>query len=112
MAYRLALYVDRAKALDSALCIRVNQTSRYQLIRVLFRLVSRLGDGVFWYTVMLGIVATQGMNGLFPVFHMASVGLVGIVAYRPLSHPQARALVGGQNLPERILYRDKRARYA
>jgi undecaprenyl-diphosphatase len=82
MAYRLALYVDRAKALDSALCIRVNQTSRYQWIRVLFRLVSRLGDGVFWYTIMLGIVATQGMNGLLPVLHMASVGLVGTVFYK------------------------------
>ena len=82
MAYRLALYVNRAKALDSALCIRVNQTSRYQWIRVWFRLVSRLGDGVFWYTVMLGIVATQGMNGLFPVLHMASVGLVGTVFYK------------------------------
>ena len=82
MAYRLALYVDRAKALDSALCIRVNQTSRYQLIRVWFRLVSRLGDGVFWYTVMLGIVATQGMSGAFPVLHMASVGLVGTIFYK------------------------------
>jgi undecaprenyl-diphosphatase len=82
MAYRLALYVNRAKALDSALCIRVNQTSRYQWIRVLFRLVSRLGDGVFWYTIMLGIVATQGMNGLLPVLHMASVGLVGTVFYK------------------------------
>ncbi len=82
MAYRLALYVNRAKALDSALCIRVNQTSRYQWIRVWFRLVSRLGDGVFWYTVMLGIVATQGMSGLLPVFNMASVGLIGTVFYK------------------------------
>jgi undecaprenyl-diphosphatase len=82
MALRLAIYFERAKAFDKALCISVNKTSRYQAIRIWFRLISRLGDGVFWYTVMLGILLAKGLSGSLPVLHMATVGLIGTVLYK------------------------------
>ncbi len=47
MAYKLSLYFARAKAIDSALCIRVNKTSHNLALRIWFRLISRLSDGVF-----------------------------------------------------------------
>ena len=82
MPYKLALYRNRCLAWDSALCISVNRTSQYRAVRVLFRLISRLGDGVFWYTVMLGIILTQGESAYMPVLHMASAGLTGTLIYK------------------------------
>ena len=90
MAYRLALYVNRAKALDSALCIRVNQTSRYQWIRVWFRLVSRLGDGVFWYLLMAALLLMDGDGAMNPVLHMLATGLIGTLLYKWLKHKTLR----------------------
>lgn len=82
MADKLAFYFARAKAFDSALCITVNKSSQYQIIRIWFRLISRLGDGIFWYTIMLGILLANPADGLFPVIHMASVGLLGTLLYK------------------------------
>jgi undecaprenyl-diphosphatase len=68
--------------LDSNLCIAVNQTSQIRLIRDLFRLVSRLGDGLFWYSLMLLILLFEGRDGLLPVLHMALAGLSGTLLYK------------------------------
>ncbi|MFZ5558943.1 MAG: hypothetical protein ACOZDY_19860 [Pseudomonadota bacterium] len=38
---------------DAAACQRVNRMNRRPWPRRLFRAVSRLGDGVFWYALML-----------------------------------------------------------
>ena len=55
MSYRMRLYLDRMHQLDSHVCVAVNHTSQYRLIRDCFRVVSRLGDGVIWYSLMIGI---------------------------------------------------------
>ena len=78
----LTHYLQRIGALDSALCIKVNRSSHYRLVRWSFRIVSRLGDGMFWYAVMLGIVMTQGHAGILPCLHMIAVGLVGTLIYK------------------------------
>ncbi len=82
MTHRMALYLTRFNRLDSALCVRVNRTSQYRAVRNFFRLVSRLGDGVFWYAVMLGIVLTQGNAGIRPALHMALAGFAGTLLYK------------------------------
>lgn len=82
MPYKLSMYFARAKAIDSALCIRVNKTSHNLAIRVWFRLISRLGDGIFWYTIMLAILAVNGSDGIVPVVHMLAVGLTGTILYK------------------------------
>ncbi len=82
MPYRLALYRNRFMAWDSALCISVNKTSHNRAIRIFFRLISRLGDGVFWYTVMLGILLTKGESSFIPVLNMACAGLTGTILYK------------------------------
>jgi undecaprenyl-diphosphatase len=82
MPYKLSLYFARVKAIDSALCIRVNKTSHNLAIRVWFRLISRLGDGIFWYAIMLAILAVNRSEGMIPVAHMATVGLIGTLLYK------------------------------
>jgi undecaprenyl-diphosphatase len=82
MPYKLTLYRNRFLAWDSALCISVNKTSHFLAVRIFFRLISRLGDGAFWYTVMLGIMLTQGPSSYVPVLHMALAGLTGTLLYK------------------------------
>jgi undecaprenyl-diphosphatase len=82
MPYKMRSYLNSMHRLDSNLCIAVNQTSQVRLIRDLFRLVSRLGDGLFWYALMLLILLFEGRDGLLPVLHMALAGLSGTLLYK------------------------------
>ncbi|MEO8419176.1 MAG: phosphatase PAP2 family protein [Methylophilaceae bacterium] len=86
----MRLYLRRFNELDSALCLRVNRVSHYRWVRLCFRLVSRHGDGVFWYAVMLGIWLTQGLAGLLPCLHMILVGLFGTLLYKWLKGKTSR----------------------
>jgi len=82
MSYRMRLYLNRMHRLDSNVCVAVNHTSQYRVIRDLFRGVSRLGDGLFWYTLMIGILIVKGAEGLVPVLHMSLAGLAGTTLYK------------------------------
>lgn len=82
MPYKMRSYLNSMHRLDSNLCIAVNQTSQVRLIRDLFRLVSRLGDGLFWYSLMLLILLFEGREGILPVLHMALAGLSGTLLYK------------------------------
>ena len=82
MPFRFQTYLQRMHQFDSNMCVAVNHTSQYKLIRNSFRLVSRLGDGVFWYGLMTAILCVKGMEGLQAVLHMAIAGLFGTVLYK------------------------------
>lgn len=82
MAFRFQTYLQRMHQFDSNMCVAVNHTSQYKLIRNSFRLVSRLGDGVFWYGLMTAILCVKGIDGLQVVLHMAIVGLTGTLLYK------------------------------
>jgi undecaprenyl-diphosphatase len=81
----------RALALwDEAWCARCNHAADVPWVRALFRVVSRLGDGVFWYALMLGLLATGGRAALPAVAHMAAVGAAGVVLYKWLKSRTSR----------------------
>jgi undecaprenyl-diphosphatase len=82
--------LSRMQALDSALCVTVSHTGQYRLIRNWFRMISRLGDGVFWYVLMLAILATQQIDGIKPVLHMLAAGLTGTLIYKWLKQKTLR----------------------
>jgi len=82
MPHKAVLYLHWMSRLDSTLCIRINRTSHNRWVRRFFRLISRLGDGLFWYAVMLGILLSQGNAGVLPCLHMAATGLCGTLVYK------------------------------
>ena len=41
---------------------RLNASVELAPVRLLLRLASRLGDGVFWYSVMFALSVTQGVT--------------------------------------------------
>lgn len=75
---------------DRRLARRLNASVDVTSVRALFRLVSRLGDGVFWYSVMLALIATQGRPGLDTALRMLAAGLIGFIAYKLLKSRTTR----------------------
>ncbi|HEX7455620.1 MAG TPA: phosphatase PAP2 family protein [Gallionella sp.] len=74
--------LQRINDYDVALCLFCNRQSRHLFIRDLFCLVSRLGDGVFWYTLMAVLLLCYQHEALPAVLHMLSAALVGTVIYK------------------------------
>lgn len=68
--------------LDVWLCLRLSRAAHIQWLRMLLRAVSRLGDGVFWYALMLLLLAADVTAAIAPVLHMVAVGLAGTILYR------------------------------
>jgi undecaprenyl-diphosphatase len=74
----------RADAFEFRLCERLNRACRRESVRDLFRVVSRLGDGIVWYVLMLLIPIRYGEAGLRPALTMAVVGCAGVGLYKLL----------------------------
>ena len=70
---------------EHALCVRVIRGCHYIPARRLFVTVSRLGDGIFWYVLMLAF-ALSGPQGALVATQMAVAGLAGTALYRQLKH--------------------------
>ena len=87
MTKQLRLYLHD---IDTRLCISVNKTSHFKLVRLFFRLISRLGDGIFWYATMIGIVVANGNDGVPATLHMLGGGLLGLNIYRWLKSKTLR----------------------
>ena len=90
MSNRMRFYLNRFYALDSAVCVTVSHSNQYRLIRDWFRMISRLGDGVFWYMLMAAILIVEQGDGLTPVLHMLAAGLTGTLIYKWLKHKTHR----------------------
>ena len=73
---------DQWLQLDVWLCLRLSRAAHIQWLRMLFRAVSRLGDGVFWYALMFLLLAADGTAAIAPVLHMVAAGLAGTILYR------------------------------
>ncbi len=82
--------LERLRLWDHALCVRFNWAVRIAPVRWTFRVISRLGDGVFWYVLMLALLAAGGAQALLPVGHMAAIGFVCTLLYKWLKSKTSR----------------------
>ena len=57
-------------------CLQFQQTVRHRAVVRLFALVSRLGDGLFWYVLMAVLLLTQGVAAVPVVGRMLLAGAV------------------------------------
>lgn len=77
-------------ALDQHWTVQCNRASRTQFWRGFFCRISRLGDGVFWYALMGGLLLVQGQAALPAVLHMVAVGAIGLLLYKWLKRATSR----------------------
>ena len=66
--------LQRIQTWDETWCLRFNRAIVNPSIRQAFRLISRLGDGIFWYCLMLWLLVEYQAAALLPVFHMVAAG--------------------------------------
>lgn len=75
---------------DRALCIQLNQGLRYGLVMHALQGVSWLGNGIFWYALMLALLVIHRGEAALPVLHMVFVGVVSTASYKMLKRGTVR----------------------
>jgi undecaprenyl-diphosphatase len=80
----------RLQRCDAWLCVRMNRALRFAAVLHFFRAVSWLGNGIFWYSLMLALLLQHGAAAAQPVLHMALVGAACTLAYRILKRNTVR----------------------
>jgi undecaprenyl-diphosphatase len=86
---RTQLVWRRFDSLEQSLCVSINRASRFTAIRNFFTVVSRLGDGVFWYLLMFAF-AVESAHGASIALQMAVAGLLSFALYRQLKQKLVR----------------------
>lgn len=66
------------------LCLACNRWAARRTMLLGFRTISRLGDGVFWYALMLAIAVFGDRDGWQAALHMLLTGSVAALMYRSL----------------------------
>jgi undecaprenyl-diphosphatase len=82
--------MNRLLQFDLDLCISCNRISAYRLVSTYFSSISRLGDGVFWYSLMLVLPLVYGIAGLIISFHMISAAIPALLIYKYLKRKTLR----------------------
>jgi len=75
---------------DERVCVRANRALRYATVLPLFRAVSWLGNGIFWYSLMLALLLHFGGEAAQAVLHMGIVGAVCTLVYKLLKRGTLR----------------------
>lgn len=84
------LLLSRLDSIEHALCCSFNRIARRLPLRRLFRVVSRLGDGVFWYALVLALAVAGGAAGRTAALQMLLTAGVGVLVYKALKHRLVR----------------------
>jgi undecaprenyl-diphosphatase len=80
----------RSLAFDRRVCVAANRWGTRRAVGAFFGTISRLGDGMFWYALMLALVVFDGWRGLQAATHMAATGLTALFLYRLLKRHTRR----------------------
>jgi undecaprenyl-diphosphatase len=71
----------RIDAAEYGLCRALNRGASFPLPRHIFRIASRLGDGIVWYVLILTLPLLYGVIAVRPAIVMSATGAGGIVIY-------------------------------
>ena len=80
--YHLNASLQKFNDWDFNLCQSCNDLSRNFTLRKIFKLISRLGDGVFWYMLMAVLLLRYQAEALPAVLHMLVVAMTGTLIYK------------------------------
>ena len=72
---------ERFSAGDSGWCLRANRWGEGSRLRAYFSITSRLGDGAFWYALLVSLIVLDGVAGLRASLHLAATGVIALTLY-------------------------------
>ena len=87
---RSARLFERVDAYEHRLCRSLNRGLRRPALRDLFVIISRLGDGLAWYVLVLLLPVWNGEAGLKPALVLSATGIAGVLLYKVLKHRLVR----------------------
>ena len=76
--------ISRLSELDLSGCLYFNRYCRQTTVHQSFSIISRLGDGVFWYSLAAVLPLLYGWQGLFATLEFALIGLCCLAIYKTL----------------------------
>ncbi|MDW3095868.1 MAG: phosphatase PAP2 family protein [Gammaproteobacteria bacterium] len=81
---RMSDFFQRADHLEMRLCMLLNNSSQRAYIRLFFRAISRLGNGVFWYTLAAFLPYLHSSQGFSEATHILITALLVLALYKLL----------------------------
>lgn len=88
--HRTAHLFNKADRFELSLCQRLNRMGYYRAVRLFFKGISRLGDGVFWYVLMLSLPLVDSERGWNLFGHIALTALLCVGIYSQLKNRLVR----------------------
>lgn len=76
--------------LDLKGCVYLNHLSQSQRIALFFKTISRLGDGPFWYVMLLSVWTKQGLAYGLNILYLVVMGSIGTLIYKFLKNKTTR----------------------
>jgi undecaprenyl-diphosphatase len=80
----LSTLLARVDAAEFGICRTLNRGAAFPVARAVFRVASRLGDGVVWYVLILTLPLLYGLSAVRPAIIMAVTGILGLALYKVL----------------------------
>lgn len=74
-------FMARVDAAEAGLCRRLNRGASFAIPCLVFRVASRLGDGILWYLLIGLLPVLYGSAALRPALVMALTGASGVAIY-------------------------------
>lgn len=75
-------WFNRMNQREIPICIFFNKINQRKAVSLFFSVISRLGDGIFWYALMLSLPFIYGATGIYAALHMGVVGLIALMIYK------------------------------
>lgn len=79
---RQHILLKRAYDLEAQFCSFVNHVCHRFWLHPFFRIISRLGDGVIWYSLTLALPLLFGYEAILVSLKMTVSGLIGLLLYK------------------------------
>ncbi|WP_288382844.1 phosphatase PAP2 family protein [uncultured Acinetobacter sp.] len=76
--------------LDLRGCVYLNHFSHSQRVATFFKVVSRLGDGSFWYAMLAMVWITKGLPYGIQIVYLVLGSSIGTALYKFLKHKTTR----------------------
>jgi len=80
----LGVWFARVDAAEYRICRSLNHGAAFPPARRIFRIASRLGDGILWYGLILALPVLYGREAVRPALVMALTGALGVIVYKVL----------------------------
>jgi len=81
---------ERIDQMEMRLCMLMNNSSQRAFIRLYFRAISRLGDGVLWYSLLTLLPYMNGKQGFYQAIHILLTALCVLAIYKYLKKSLVR----------------------